>query len=221
MYAVMARHFEGVERETFLRDLSEKDWVLLLESEDGLQGFSTLAVYPANVRGQRITVVYSGDTIVARDAWGSSALCRLWISSVLSVRDLDPTRLCYWLLLCSGFRTYRFLPTFFKTFVPRHNHPTLPTQQSMLDELASSRFGAQFMANQGIVRFARAPQRLRSELANIPIGRFKNPDVAFFLAKNPGHIDGDELVCLTEISLDNLTPAGLRMAAPAPQPAGR
>ena len=221
MYAVMVRHFEGIEWETFLRDLSEKDWVLLLESEDGLQGFSTIAVYPAEVRRQRITVVYSGDTIVARDAWGSSALCRLWIDSVLSLRDHDPARPCYWLLLCSGYRTYRFLPTFFKTFVPRHDRSTPPTQQSMLEELASARFGTQFVADSGIVRFSRAPQRLRPELAAIPPGRMAHPDVTFFLAKNPGHVDGDELVCLTEISIDNLTPAGLRMAAPVSQPAVR
>jgi hypothetical protein len=35
--------------------------------------------------------------------------------------------------------------------------------------------------------------------------------VAFFLEKNPGHGQGDELVCLAEVSPTNLTRAGLRL----------
>jgi hypothetical protein len=35
--------------------------------------------------------------------------------------------------------------------------------------------------------------------------------VGFFLARNPGWREGDELVCLTEIAEGNLTPAGRRL----------
>ena len=35
--------------------------------------------------------------------------------------------------------------------------------------------------------------------------------VAFFAEKNPGHERGDELICLTELSYENLTAAGRRM----------
>jgi hypothetical protein len=35
--------------------------------------------------------------------------------------------------------------------------------------------------------------------------------VAFFARMNPGHILGDELACLTEITRSNLTRAGQRM----------
>ena len=45
-----------------------------------------------------------------------------------------------------------------------------------------------------------------------------DPHVAFFLKRNPGHGDGDELVCLTELSDDNLTRAGRRMVAPVINP---
>jgi hypothetical protein len=38
-----------------------------------------------------------------------------------------------------------------------------------------------------------------------------DPHVAFFLNRNPGWRRGDELVCLTEIAFENLTPAGRRM----------
>ena len=60
------------------------------------------------------------------------------------------------------------------------------------------------------MRFAR-PQRLRGPLGEIPASRRRNADVAFFIDRNPGHAQGDELVCLTKISETNLTPAGRRM----------
>ena len=63
-----------------------------------------------------------------------------------------------------------------------------------------------------MVRFPE-PQRLRGDLAGIPPGRRKSPHVDYFARRNPGHADGDELVCLTELSDDNLTPAGRRMVA--------
>jgi hypothetical protein len=60
------------------------------------------------------------------------------------------------------------------------------------------------------VRFA-VPQVLRAELQQIPDGRGDDPHIRFFLQRNPGHGHGDELVCLCELSHDNLTAAGRRM----------
>src|SRR5690349_23459155 len=41
--------------------------------------------------------------------------------------------------------------------------------------------------------------------------RLKDPHVSFFINANPGHVGGDELACLAELSRANLTPAGRRM----------
>ena len=37
-----------------------------------------------------------------------------------------------------------------------------------------------------------------------------------FAALNPGHVRGDELACVTELTPQNLTSAGRRMAAAVP-----
>jgi hypothetical protein len=76
--------------------------------------------------------------------------------------------------------------------------------------LAEERLGGLYSKEQGVVRFPQ-PQRLRGELALVPEGRLADPHVAFFLAKNPGWAEGDELACLTEIAETNLTAAGRRM----------
>lgn len=210
MFALLSHHFEGVTREQFECDLAEKNWVVEIRRDGRLLGFSTLLACEAHFNERTFTAIYSGDTIVAPEAWGSPALARTWIAAVNYLRAAFPERPCYWLLLTSGFRTYRFLPVFWREFYPRHATPTPPRERHILRHLAATRYGAWHDAASGIVRFPR-PQRLRGQLATVPVGRVTDADIAFFFARNPGHAHGDELACLTEISEDNLTAAGRRM----------
>jgi len=212
MHDLLAQHFLGVDRQTFQRDLSEKNWVVLLEDDSGaLRGFSTFLIYATTVGRRPLTVVYSGDTIVEPSAWGSPALPRAWIRAVYDVARDYPEGDLYWLLLTSGFRTYRFVSVFLRDFYPRFDAPTPLESQQLLDALSTERFGPAYDALAGLVRFSK-PQVLRERLSGVPDGRSADPHVRFFLERNPGHVDGDELVSLASLSRENLTAAGTRMA---------
>ena len=210
MFALFSRHFEGVTRERFEADLDEKNWVVEIRQGSRLVGFSTILAEEVSTDSQSITAIYSGDTIVAPEAWNSPALPRTWISAVNFLRARNPGRPCHWLLLTGGFRTYRFLPLFWKTFYPNYVTPTPPGERRLLEYLASRRYGRRYESNTGVVRFDE-PQRLRGHLSVVPPGRQSDRHVSFFLSRNPGHSNGDELACLTEIDQENLTPAGRRM----------
>jgi hypothetical protein len=212
MFQLMAQHFEGVMPEQFARDLAEKNLALLLERDGELVGFSTLLAYSTTMAKKSVNVIYSGDTIVTPSAWGTMALPRAWVAGVEALRATLPAGRCFWLLLTSGFRTYRFLPVFWREFFPRFDRTTPAEEQSLLNQLAQERFGAQFDSGASLVRFTR-PQRLRAGLKEVPPGRETDPHVTFFMARNPGHANGDELVCLTEICPENLTRAGRRMTS--------
>jgi hypothetical protein len=210
MLGLMQAHFEGITAEQFSRDLAEKNWVIVLEDAAGrLRGFSTLLLYPTEFNGKRIRVIYSGDTIVDHQMWGSSALGRTWIGAVNRWRADDVAPL-YWLLISSGFRTYRFLPLFWREFFPRYDVATLPQAQELLDFLATERFGEHYDPRTGIVHLD-CPQVLREDLRRIESGRLRDPHLAFFARRNPGHVHGDELVCLTELSPLNMTMATVRL----------
>jgi hypothetical protein len=210
MFSLLSSHFDGVDRQTFDVDLAGKDAVILLEDDARtLRGFSTLRVFRSLASGRHVRVVYSGDTIVERKWWGSPALARTWVRAVRSLAPGDGGDL-YWMLLTSGFRTYRFLPVFFQQFHPCLDEATPAAARSLTDAVASRLFGARYDAERGIVRFER-PQVLAGELIDVPAGRAADPHVRFFLERNPGYLRGDELVCLTRVHDDNLTPAGRRM----------
>ena len=210
MYALLITQFPDIPPDIFARDLDRKNWVLLFEDASGaLAGFSTFHYGRSCFGGRELQVVVSGDTVIAESAAGSSALSKHWIGALNRLRADDGTPL-YWLLIVSGYRTYRFLPVFCREFHPRHDAATPEDTQALLSHLARERFGENFDATAGIVRFPQ-PQRLKVELRGIPEHRLQDPHIAYFAARNPGHENGDELVCLAELSYANLTPAGRRM----------
>ncbi|MFN8607314.1 MAG: hypothetical protein U0931_07275 [Vulcanimicrobiota bacterium] len=188
-------HYGGPHQ--FERDLDAKDWVLLLRQGETVVGFSTL-----QRRQQAGFVVYfSGDTLVVPGHRQGYDLPRLWGRFVFQQVDAEQLP-CLWLLICAGFRTYRFLPVFFQKFFPRFDQPTPPEVQALLDQLAGDRYGTLY--KEGRVALSSAcleelPERRLDQHAN------------FFLEKNPDWKHGHELVCLTWLERTNLTLAGQRM----------
>lgn len=212
MYSLLSTHFEDVKRDVFNADLANKNWVILLKDAniDQLKGFSTLLMYNTVFEGEPLSVVYSGDTIMDPSAWSSSVLSRTWIASVNKLRHEYSQGRLYWLLISGGYRTYRFLPIFWREFYPRYDTATPSRILSLIEFLSRDRFGNYYDEKAGVVRFPH-PQVLRGGLRGIPEERLQDPHIQFFEKHNPGHLQGDELVCLTEICEENLTSAGRRM----------
>ena len=169
-----------------------------------------MQLYQVCYRGQVCRILYSGDTIMAPSAWASAELPRAWIQSVQRLHQPHAPMPLFWLLISSGFRTYRLLPTFWREFYPRYDRETPTAVRQMMNWLGRNRFSHGYDADRGIVRLAH-PQQLRQSLRRVPEARLRNPHVRFFLDRNPGHGGGDELLCLTEIRESNLTKAGRRL----------
>jgi len=217
MYSLLEIYFEGTSRARFEADLAEKEAVVLLrEAATGeIQGFSTFMRMSARINQQEVVVFFSGDTIVAREFWGETVLSRLWSRTVFAeaalIQARRPATCIYWYLICSGYRTWRFLPVFFREFYPNPKAATPPHAQCILDTFGEQKFGSQY--REGVVRFQQA-MPLRAGIAEVTEHRLRDPHVEFFARMNPGHAGGDELACLTEISRSNLTRAGERMVGP-------
>lgn len=212
MFCVFNENFNGATLDIFKRDLSGKNWIILLR--DGgtgeLEGFSTLALYETEFESQKLSVVYSGDTVIRPEYWGTPQLPSTWIKIVLE-KSKSMQQPLYWLLISSGYKTYRFLSVFYKTFYPHYAQPTPPQIQSLMHHLASQRFGDDYIPKLGIVRFKVGATPLRDGIAEVTNERLKDPHVAHYLKINPHHDQGDELVCIAQVHPDNFTAAGRRM----------
>ena len=212
MYALYVRYYDAVSRERFLADLADKRYTVLLHDQAGvLQGFSTLAEYPREFDGGTIGVLFSGDTVVDARHWGQQALTFAWLRLAGRLKARAPERPLYWFLISKGHRTYRFLTAFAREFWPAFNRPTPPRMQALMNALARERFGDDFDAAAGVIRFAESRGHLRAPFAKVSEAHRRLPEVAFFLARNPGYARGDELVCLCELAAEKLRPLARRI----------
>lgn len=205
MYEIFARHYDCVSLEQFLIDLSEKDCVLMLRNaNDAICGFSTQKVFRVTVGGTAVRAVFSGDTIVDRAYWGEQELGRCWCRYVSSVYWEEPDVPLYWFLISKGYRTYLYLPLFFESFYPNCETPTPAFEQRVLDTLASAKFPDHYRPESGLIEFPQSQGQLKPHLAEIAARRLRDPQVRFFLKRNPGYAAGHELACLAEISPSNM-----------------
>lgn len=211
MYGILARHFVNSNFARFVRDLKSKDCaILLFDDRDGrLAGFSTQVVLRHRIGGSEHRVVFSGDTIIEPYAWGSYALPLEWGRWMLELLEQERTPLL-WMLISKGMRTYRFLPTFFRSFYPRFDRATPVEESELMHELGEKVFPAQYDRSSGLVLPSDGSYYLTPRLAEVPNSRLKDPHTAFFLSANPTYRRGSELLCLTRFEPSNLKPDYLR-----------
>jgi hypothetical protein len=202
LYDLFAKSYLHIDRATFDRDQAEKDWVLLLSDTTGaVQGFTTLKLYELTLQGRPLRAVFSGNTIIDRGFWGEQELVTTWCTWMAELKSQRPRVPLYWFLVCSGYRTYLYLPLFFRRFFPRCDEATPEFEGTLIDALGQMKFRHEY--GDGIVRVAKPRECLRAELATPRSAKLKSPHVRFFFDKNPGCFRGDELVCVTEFSLEN------------------
>lgn len=218
MYELMDQYYVNIRQEAFNADLSEKQWVILLLDPitNDVCGFSTQRLLQAEVGGRPVTALFSGDTIIAREKWGEAALPHVWGRLALSLIDDFSGEPLYWFLISKGYKTYRFLPLFFREFYPRFDRSTPPEPQAVMDALAGSRWPEAYDASAGVIRATNDKDRLRPGIADVTDARLRDAHVRFFLERNPGFAGGDELCCLAPLTRENFTAAAWRVIGAAP-----
>jgi hypothetical protein len=209
LLALQEKCYDGVDPRRFRADLDEKHWVILLR--DGPQGdvvgFSTQRTLEVTAAGRPVRALFSGDTVIDPAYWGEQALVRAFCRLIgrLLAPAAEAGRPLYWFLISKGHRTYLYLPTFFHAFWPCHDRPTPPFEAELIRALGEARYPGEFDAARGVIRPRGPHDRLKAALDG-SARRGHNPHVAFFLERNPGHGEGDELVCVADLDPGNLRP---------------
>ena len=77
-----------------------------------------------------------------------------------------------------------------------------------MNHLAIQMYGDAWQPALGIVRRT-GHKRLRPETAPLQAEYDRDPDLAFYARANPGHAEGDMLVCLCPLTFGNLVALGM------------
>ena len=198
MYGIFQRYYENADLDTFLHDMSRKTGVFLLcrRSDREIVGFSTVATMDMHIDGKPIKGVFSGDTIIERDYWGSRALPLAFFLYLVRVVLRHPLTPVFWLLISKGYKTYLLLANNFFRFYP---HPEIRYQQyqPIIPQYCERLFPGYYDAKRGVLDFGPDYQRLKADVAPINDDvRRASQAVAFFEACNPEWHRGTELPCV-------------------------
>ena len=202
MFKLMVENYSGVKKADFLRDLSKKDYVIILKSVGQLCGFSTFALFEHEINGERIRVAFSGDTVINKENRNSRQLPVSFGMLMNRIEKMSDEPL-YWMLISKGFRTYRFLPVYFKEFYPAYNQCLPEFEKQLMMQLGEKLFGERYKLSSGIVSSSgQAVKSVEEDLHSIELR--EDLHIQYFNDKNPNWHNGDELVCLVKYSRSNL-----------------
>lgn len=198
MYGIFCQYYGNTDLDTFLRDMSGKTGVFLIRrrSDRAIVGFSTVALLDLNLQGKRVKGVFSGDTIIERDYWGSRALVTSFFLYLVRTVLRHPLTPVFWLLISKGYKTYLLLANNFFRF---HPHPQQRYQEyePLVEEYSEVLFPGYFCRSRKVLDFGDSYQYLNDDVAAITDDlRARYPNIAFFEARNPGWESGHELPCV-------------------------
>jgi hypothetical protein len=206
MFLLMDFHYANTILEDFIRDLNGKTDVIMLfdARSDELVGFSTQKIFPFSTGSKEIMVLYSGDTIIRQEYWGSLQLSiafgKLMIDTILD----NPDKEFYWMLISKGVRTFKFLPAYFIEYYPMYGISTPEPVKMIMDALALNMYPLQYDSKNGVIRAIPHGQYLREKFQQSKLTG--NMAINNFFSLNPGYTHGDELVCFTRLSFENIRP---------------
>lgn len=198
MYAIYEKYYERTSLEIFLRDLSKKSGVILIQRKgDGaVVGFSTLQFFDFEVDGKRVRGVFSGDTVVEKDYWGSNALANTFYRRLLVERFKHPLVPFYWFLISKGYKTYLLMTNNFYNYYPNINGDN-ERHKRIAETFCSRTFPDAFDRERMLLDFGSDYVALKESVADITAeDRARDPNIAFFEQRNPSWDRGTELPCL-------------------------
>ncbi len=210
MFYLMDEFYDNVSMKVFQEDLSEKDHCILLVDEKGdIKGFSTQKVMSVDIGLKKVWGVFSGDTIIHRDYWGSFELFKVFAQYY--VRFGEQYGVFYWFLISKGYKTYKMLPLFFNEFYPKFNKKTPEFELAVMNSFGNKKYPLEYDAKRGVIVYGGKRDRLKEGVADILEKQLKDENIEFFTRINPGYIEGDDLVCLTKLSRDNFNKTAQRL----------
>ena len=213
MFDLMNLYFEGMSRDVFEIDLYEKQWIIILRDciTEEIKGFSTQMIMDKTMEGIPYKIVFSGDTIIHKDYWGELELMRIFSKLIFYLIKRYRGIKLYWFLISMGYKTYRFLPVFFKDFYPRYDKEIPEHEKKLLDALGYQKYPKEYDNKLGVIKPSNTEVSLRKGVADISERLLKNPHIYYFTKKNPLHYKGYELACIAELTMENLKPTAYKV----------
>lgn len=202
MFHLFEAFYEDVAFERFCLDLKSKSQIILMLNHIGqIKGFSSVTDYEVKINQKTYRILYSGDTIISPDHWGTTVLVSTFTAHMMKLKLKNPHKEVWWFLLSKGYKTYLLLANNFLHYYPRMEESIPQEYRDLRAHLANLIYPGHYNNETGLLKFDRGEhEHLKHHVAPITEEMMiKKPKIRFFQEQNPEWEKGDELVCLGKI----------------------
>lgn len=202
MYTLFEKYYTDISYDLFVTDLNEKTHILVIQKGPDIVGFTTILRFKSK-DSDGATFLFSGDTVVREDFWGTKYLQKAFVAFIFKSKLRSPFKPLYWMLMSKGYKTYLLMSVNFAQCWPKNKVVTPPSMQKVMDDFYSQRYGAAYHKSKGLILFDHSRGAVKGQVAEPPEKLLAHPDVQFFLAKNPRYREGVELACMAKIQFSD------------------
>lgn len=200
MYQLFSQYYDNTPLDVFVRDMSRKTgaFMVIRERDQAIVGFSTLTNFNVEVDGRTEACYFSGDTVVDRRYWGTSALRFACFRHIVYKRIRHPLTPLNWYLISMGYRTYMVMANLFPNY-----YPAVEGENSRLRKIAAAAsehlFPDHFDRDRMMIHFGPEACKLKGDVSPITDMERAHPKIAFFEKMNPNWMHGDEMPCVAAV----------------------
>ncbi|MCP4135039.1 MAG: hypothetical protein GY754_28955 [bacterium] len=207
MHRLFVKYYENTAFDIFARDMRKKDGIMCFRKkvDNSIIGFSTIMRMNMRCKGKRVDGVFSGDTVLEKEYWGSGIIQISFIRYVILQKLRNPFVPFYWFLISKGYKTYLLLANNFLNHYPRcegrggrKNRRMKDVVEAYCDYL----YPGYLDKEDGLLKFGDDYQKLKTHVAEIT-DKLKEefPKIAYFEELNPTWREGTELPCIGKLEL--------------------
>jgi hypothetical protein len=198
----LTQEFYDVERGYVEAELRRRQRIALFRMNGALLGMAAIDIHRHEVRGRPFAAIATSNVLIRENWRGRNLVQKLGLRTFLATRLRHPFRPIYWFFDTSSYKSYLLLPRNFRTWWPRFDEPTPEPVALLMDALATGAYGPAWRPARGIVvRSGR--KRMRETAAPLELTADSDPHLRYFATANPGHAEGDMLVCVCPLTIPN------------------
>lgn len=201
---MFSRRFFETSRTCWREDVASMSDIAIVRSmPDGeVVGTAAIDMFLSVHRERTLQVIYTGSVILENAYRGRNILQKIGARCYFQRRREHPTTPIYWLFNSFGYKSYLVLARNMVEYWPNPDQATPEWDETLMDALSERLWGESWDRQRGIV--VRNPEkRLKTKVNAIDPVSTTDPAIDFYLAKNPGYLEGDMLVCMAPLHAKN------------------
>jgi len=199
---LLTSEFYDVEREYAEAELRRRQRIAMFRMNDALLGMAAIDTILTEFRGRKLCALSTAHVLIRENWRGRNLIQKLGLRTWLATRLRHPFRPIYWFFDTFSYKSYLLMPRNFHTYWPRYDAPTPEPMAALIDHLALQVYGPAWRPARGLA-VRSGQKRLRPTAAPLNLERDTSPELEFFARTNPGHAEGDMLVCLCPLTASN------------------